>query len=82
MESYRHTYTTISAAGVFFLAISGGLVSLLGATAGAWSVSPLPLLTWWGVVFEPLHGFAVKRRNRLRQIEQKLSNIVPGLNEI
>jgi hypothetical protein len=70
MESYRHTYTTISAAGVFSLAISGGLVSLLGATAGAWSVSPLPLLAW-GVVFEPLHGFAVKRRNSLRQIEQQ-----------
>jgi hypothetical protein len=84
-ESYRHTYATIWQAGGLFTAISGGIIALWGTRSTSiplitWVLGPLPILFWYQGIFRPMDRYGEARRKRLKQLEEKMALLVPGLN--
>jgi hypothetical protein len=83
-ESYRHTYTTIWAAGGLFGLISGALVGL-GTQDGSLPpliqvLAPAPLLFWYIGIFRPMDRYGELRSARACAIEEHLAEEVPELD--
>jgi hypothetical protein len=82
-ESYRHTYTTIWAAGGLFGLISGALVGL-GTKDGSLPaliqvLAPAPLLFWYIGIFRPMDRYGEWRSERAKEIEAVLQKALPDL---
>jgi hypothetical protein len=86
-DSYRHTYTTIWAAGSIFAAISAGIIAFTKSSNPTESIplwiqflAPIPFLFWYQGIFRPMNRYGELRSDRLERIEQILSNAVPDLD--
>ncbi|NGN65529.1 hypothetical protein G5C51_16695 [Streptomyces sp. A7024] len=79
MESYRHTYATIWQASGLFAAIGAGLLTL-GKGSHIELIAPVPIIFWYLGVFMPLNRYGEMRNDRLAEIEERLSEAIPGLD--
>jgi hypothetical protein len=82
-DSYRHTYTTIWAAGGLFGAASGAILALSSRGGDIDPViqviAPLPMLFWYLGIFRPMNRYGEWRSTRAGQIEDILMDHVDGL---
>jgi transposase len=90
MQNFRHIYATIWQAGALFAAISAGIIAFasssnFGHTSDGLSpliqvLVPIPVIFWYLGIFRPMNRYCEQDNDRLVQIEQLLSESVPGLN--
>lgn len=87
MESYRHTYETIWQAGAIFSAISAGIIAftsnsgngITGISPLVQVLAPIPVLFWFHGIYRPMNRYGELRNDRLTELEELLSDGVPGL---
>jgi hypothetical protein len=79
LESYRHNYATIWQAGAVFAAISAVLVTF-GKGEHIGLIAPAPVIFWYLGIFVPMNRYGEIRNQRLVNLEEYLSNTIPGLD--
>jgi len=90
MQNYRHTFATIWQAGALFAAISAGIIAFassspIGHTSSGLSplilvLVPIPIIFWYLGIYRPMNRYCEQDNDRLVQIEEFLSSIIPGLD--
>lgn len=90
MQNFRHIYATIWQAGALFAAISAGIIAFAGASivrSASFAVPPLiqvlapiPVIFWYLGIYRPMNRYCEQDNDRLVQIEQLLSEAIPGLD--
>mgnify|MGYP001294805292 CR=1 FL=1 len=90
MQNYRHTFATIWQAGALFAAISAGIIAFAGlspighTSTGLTSLIlvlvPIPIIFWYLGLYRPMNRYCEQDNDRLVQIEEFLSSIIPGLD--
>jgi len=90
MQNFRQIYSTIWQAGALYAAISAGIITFasssnIGHTSSGISpliqvLIPIPVIFWYLGIFRPMNRYCEQDNDRLVQIEQLLSEAVPGLD--